>query len=100
MSKRTTSYLHVIATDRANVRETEPDGTVLPGVRIVGKAVDHETQQAHIIPSGVILPFSAYLIDNIQKGYLLPGNSETAGKAGLLAHRVFTHPAFADDDKE
>lgn len=78
--KQTT--LHIIATD-VNVREVEPDGQVLPGVRIAGKAVDHENQEAHIIPQGVLVPYSAYYINELKEGRLLPGSRETAMKAGV-----------------
>jgi hypothetical protein len=86
--------LHVIATNTADVREVEPDGSVLSHVRFVGKIHDESSYQEdkrglvalmdwHVVPGGVHVPFSARLISELKLGHLLPGNGETAALAGV-----------------
>jgi hypothetical protein len=86
--------LHVVAVDSADVRQVEPDGSVLPFLRIVGKTHDESTYQQdlnglvavmdwHVVPGGVKVPFSTRVINELKLGNLKPGNAETAALAGL-----------------
>jgi hypothetical protein len=94
VSKPFTNLLHVMAVDHSCVRETEPDGSILPGLRFVGKTFIPESYQEEqngtlaymehqVNPNGVKVPYSAYYVNEIKLGHLLPVDAITASLAGV-----------------
>jgi hypothetical protein len=85
--------LRVIAIDEASVRQVEPDGTILPDIRIVGKTITYETRThrgspqkigvTSVIPGGVEIQYSAHYVQQLKLGTLLPADQATATLAGV-----------------
>jgi hypothetical protein len=77
--------LAVSAIDAANVRAVEPDGSVLQELRFVGKTLVQTDMgwEWQVVPGGVIVPYSAHIINELKHGALLPANNQTAVAAGV-----------------
>jgi hypothetical protein len=83
MRHKPLQVLHIKAIDAANVREIEPDGTILKDIRFVGKQFDNETNTWVPVSEGVVLPYSARLVNQLKLGTLIPADMETARIAGV-----------------
>lgn len=81
--KHSLPNLHVVAVPHSSVREVEPNGSVLPNIRFVGKVHNPATNEHEVVPEGVEVPYSAHIVQQLKHGALLAASSETAHAAGV-----------------
>jgi hypothetical protein len=70
-------FLNVLALDGKNVKEIDENGKPLLDLRVVGKS------NKVVIPGGVRVPYSSYIVARLKEGSLLPVDAETAKLAGI-----------------